>query len=168
MTAAEFANIFTALFTAGMVGLLYWQVRQQVNATKASLYSTLIDELHHNPEIQNALAFLWEDLVETNEDLSTGRARIVLRENQQDVTRYIDRLLKHFQLLGHLIENRVLSVRNLQSLQYEIVSVGRNSHIQSYLRYLDNVLTRRSGIPHQHFEFFRRFGPIPVSCAIMN
>lgn len=126
------------------------------NSTKAQVFVSIFNDIHEDVRAQKVLLLIYRQGL-TSEWLQ-GETRLIVKdlENGTNLTSELDRLLEKFQILGQLLELRVISKKNLATLAYEIIATGRNEHVQRYLDYLDNEYTELVEVEHKHFMFFKK------------
>ena len=138
------------------VAFVFLQIRLNTNTTKAHLFTTIIDAIHQDAQLQTLLGLLCDHKLATKVDGTSNHIRIYRTDDSTDVTEGIDKLLSRLQVVGHLVFLGVLANRNLQTIHYEIIITGRDMAIRRYLRYLNTSFIEQSGVIHDHFEFFKR------------
>lgn len=135
---------------------VYWQIQKQTNATKAQLFTTIIDDIHQDSEIQLILDHIFNSNIISCDDNITGKRRIKTIDTKSDITPKVDKLLGRLQVVGHLYSLKVLKKRNLQTIHYEIIITGRNLAIRKYFQYLNTDYIVRTGVEHDHYEYFKK------------
>lgn len=118
----------------GILLLNMWQTRLNNALVRAKMVSDCLHIFTDDEKIQIAFYKIEYDKFEYDKSKFHG--------SDSDEEKEIDKLLRHFSNLALMWKNELLSLRDIQPIQYYILRITRNEGVKKYFKVLGEWLGR--------------------------
>lgn len=148
MDITEWAQVAAAVFAA--IGLCFtgYQIRRAIRQRRIARVDAVRRELFGD-----------EKLTTIYYQIEYARFNYTTDFHGSEQEKYLDKLLSIFDSLAKQVQQRLLSIKDLDLIAYEYIVVYQDSAVNKYFEFLDIWFEKR-GITRQPFKAFREIGRV--------